>query len=117
MFLYRWSYIAWTTPVSLEFFHHLDEVLKARFFPAVTGNPVYGPLERELLSLPAHLGGLGIIIPSTHFSSSFPTSQRITAPLVDQLLKQCLSCSLDVYQQMYQCNCNVRTAHSNALDA
>ena len=106
-----------TTPGSLESFQLLDDVLSTCFLPAVTGKPAFGPLERELLSLPAHLGGLGIIIPTTHFLSSFPTSQRITAPLVDQLLKQCLTCSLDVYLRMYQFKREARAARHDALCA
>ena len=74
MFLHHWSYLARTTPGSLESFQLLDDVLSTCFLPAVTGKPAFGPLERELLSLPAHLGGLGIIIPTTHFLSLFPTS-------------------------------------------
>jgi len=52
-----------------ELFLPLDEVLNLRFLPAFTGKPAFGSIERELLSLPARLGGLGVIIPSVHFSS------------------------------------------------
>ena len=87
------------------------------FLPAATGNPAFGPLERELLSLLARLGGLGIIVPSTLFSSSFSTSQNITTPLVDQLLKQCSSCSLDIYDHMFQCKRDARSSRHDALNA
>ena len=69
VYLHRWSYISRTTPQLSESFQHLDEVLGVCLLPAITGKPAFGPLERELLSLPARLGGLGIIVPSTHFSS------------------------------------------------
>jgi len=78
--LHRWFYIAWTTPGFLEFFHQLDEVSSARFLPVVAGKPAFDPLEREKLSLPACLGGLGIIIPSTHFSSYSLLPSRLKLP-------------------------------------
>ena len=58
VFLHRWSYIAHTSPWSSASFQSLDDVLSTCFLPAVTGKPAFGPLERELLSLPTCLGGL-----------------------------------------------------------
>ena len=55
--------------------------------PAFTSKPAFHPLERELLSLPTRLSGLGIVVPCTNFSSLFSTSQNISSPLVEQLLK------------------------------
>ena len=98
VFQHRWSYIARTVPSVSELFVPLDNVLSLRFLPAMTGQPAFGPIERELLLLPACLGGLGVIIPTVHFSSSFLSSVRVTAPLVDQLLVKSSYCSLDVYQ-------------------
>jgi len=45
----------------------------------------FSSIERELLSL---LGGLGVVVPSVHFFSSFLSSSRVTAPLVDHLLRK-----------------------------
>ena len=80
VFLHCWSYIAWTTPWSSESFQHLDEVLSVCLLPAITGKPAFGPLERELLSLPARLGGLGIIVPSTHFPLPFLPPGKVLTP-------------------------------------
>ena len=117
MFLHRWSYIARTVPFTPELFHPLDDVLSLRFLPAMTSRPTFGSIEQELLSLPARLGGLGVIIPTVHFSSSFLSSSRVAAPLVDHLLRKCTSCSLDVYQQMYQCKLDLRVSRRNDLSA
>ena len=83
----------------------------------MTGQPAFGSIERELLSLPAYLGGLSVIIPTVHFSSSFLSSSHVAAPLVDHLLRKCTSCSLDVYQQMYQCKLDLRVSCQNDLCA
>jgi len=58
VFLHRWSYIPHTVPMTSELFLPLDEVLSLRFLPALTSRPAFGSIERELLSLPACLGGL-----------------------------------------------------------
>ena len=102
MFLHRWSYVARTIPWSPELFHPLDDVVSLRFLPAVTGRQAFGSVERELLSLPARLGGLGIVVPSIHLSSFYALSQQIAAPLIDQLLQQSPSCPLTIYEGMYQ---------------
>jgi len=80
-----------------------NEVLSLHFLLAVTGQPAFGSTKCELLSLPAHHGGLGVIdiIPIAYFSSSFLTSSCVAAPLVGHLLRQRITCSLDVYQLSY----------------
>jgi len=117
VFLHRWSYIAWTVPMTSEFFYPLDDVLSLRFLPAMTSQLPFSSIECELLSLPACLGGLGVIVPSVHFSSSFLSSSRVTAPLVDHLLRKDSSCSLDVYQQMYRCKLDLRVSRRSDLSA
>ena len=94
VFLHCWSYVTQTIPWSPELFHPLDDVVSLRFSPAVTGWQAFGSVECELLSLPVHLGGLGIIVPSIHFSSFYSLSQQIAGPLIDQLLQQSPSCPL-----------------------
>ena len=82
VFLHCWSYIARMVPMATELFHPLDDVLSLRFLPVMTGQP---PTEQELLSLPARLSGLGVIVPTVHFSSPVSSSSHITAP-IDSLL-------------------------------
>jgi len=117
VFLHRWLYLARTVPMSDDLYCPLDEVLSLRFLPALTGQPAFGPTEREILSLPARLGGLGVIVPSIHFSSSFSASSHVAVPLIDHLLRQCFSCSLDVYQQMFQCKRELRISRRSDLSA
>ena len=50
-------------------------------------------------------------------SSTFSISQHVAAPLVDKLLQQCHSCSLDVYHQMYQGKREIRTSRRSDLSA
>jgi len=71
VFLHHWLYIAQTVPMSPELFHPLNEVLSLCFLPTVTGQPAFGSIEHELFSLPAGHGGLGVVISTAYFSSSF----------------------------------------------
>ena len=72
--------------------------------------------ERELLSLPARLGELGVFVPIVHFSSLFSSSSHITAPLIDHLLRGCTSCSLDIYKQMFQCKHELKASRQVCCD-
>jgi len=85
VFLHHWLYISRTALMISELFHPLDDVLILRFLPAMTSQLPFSSIEHKLLSMP---GGLGVIVPSIHFSSSFLSLSRVTAPLVDYLLRK-----------------------------
>ncbi len=61
----------------------MGEAIHHVFLPALTGQPTFNLKVREVLSLPVHLGGLGISIPSKSASSEFSTSEKVTASLSD----------------------------------
>ena len=88
--------------------------VKSVLLPAVTGQQAFSLVECELLSLPAYLGGLGVV-PSIHFSSFYSLSQQITAPFIDQLLQQSSSCPLTIHEGMYQSKCEAETSSCNDL--
>ena len=54
-----------------------------KLIPAITGQ-VCSDLERDLLSLPTRLGGLGLTNPVTKSAFEFESSMQITAPLAVQ---------------------------------
>ena len=58
------------------------------FLPTLTGKCVFGDLERQLLSLPSRLGGLGIINPCVSSVAQFDSSQKVTGLLVSLLIEQ-----------------------------
>ena len=43
----------------------LEEVIRYKFLPAITGQSALSDVERDLLALPSHPGGLGVINPVT----------------------------------------------------
>jgi len=78
MVLYRLDY-------SNQSYQLFDDVLSNCFLPA--DKPAFGSLERELLSLPARRGGLGIIIPSTYFPLPFPLPSTLQPLLLTSCWK------------------------------
>ena len=74
----RWSYLTRTIPDIQDLLLPLEKEIHQTFIPAITGMPPCSELERDLLSLPARLGGMGQIQPlspkmlSSHLSASLP---------------------------------------------
>ena len=56
--------------------------------PALKGQPPPGEHTRELLALPARLGGLGLTNPAASVKDQRTASQQISAPLVDGIINQ-----------------------------
>ena len=65
----KWTYLMRTTPGISDHMAPLEEVLRHKFIPAITGRKTVTDEERQLLALPCRNGGLGIIDP-THQCSS-----------------------------------------------
>ena len=66
----------------------LEELLRTKFIPSLTGRAAPSDLEREQLALPARLGGLGLLNPSHLSTTEYSASMKITQPLVDHIIKQ-----------------------------
>ena len=66
----------------------LEKVIRSCFIPALTGQPPPGEHTREMLALPAHLGGSGLVNPTASANEQRAASQQISAPLVDRIYNQ-----------------------------
>ena len=58
----------------------MEDVIHNLFLPAITGQNAFSDDDRDLMALPARLGGLGIIDPSCQAASQFRTGEEVTAP-------------------------------------
>ena len=63
----------------------LEDVIRSKLIPNLTGQSAPSNTERELFSLPARLGGMGLINPSTLSQSEFHSSSLISQPLVSNI--------------------------------
>ena len=84
----RWIHLMRTVPGIDNLFQPLDDEIRHRFLPALTGREAPSDAERELIALPARHGGLGIPIPTRIASWQFTRSVEITAPLVGLIAQQ-----------------------------
>ena len=59
----RWMYLMRTVPGISQLFAPLEACIRSKFLPALLVNYQFNDLDRELCSLPAKHGGLGIFNP------------------------------------------------------
>ena len=78
----RWLYLARTVPNIGDLLQPLEDTLRQRFIPALTGRPAPSDTERELLALPARIGGLGIANPAATAEREHQASMQLSSPLV-----------------------------------
>ena len=81
-------FLSRTLPGIGELFSPLEQTIRAYLLPALSGKCAFSDAERQLISLPSCLGGLGIIDPCVSSAFQFDASQRVTGPLVSLLLEQ-----------------------------
>jgi len=56
----KWSFLSRTTPQVNNLFETLENIIRTKFIPSLTGQPPPSDSDRSLYTLPARLGGLGI---------------------------------------------------------
>ena len=74
----RWVYVARTIPNIGHLLQPLEELLRTKYIPTLTGRAAPSDLERELLALPARLGGLGLLNPSHLSTTEYSASMKVT---------------------------------------
>ena len=79
----KWSYISRTIPDISNHLRSLEDTIRSDFIPSITGRPPPNDSVRNLLALPARLGGLGILDPSLCLDDEFNASTKVTAPLIN----------------------------------
>ena len=88
----KWNYLLrvtdWEENQSKDVLESLENAINTRFIPALTGQPPPGEHMREMLALPARLGGLGLTNPAASAKEQRAVSKRISAPLVDRVVNQ-----------------------------
>ena len=86
-----WKYLMRTVPNITGLLQPLEDVIRHWFLPSLTGRINFSDNQRELLALPARLGGLGIINPTSCSQHQFNSSSMMSDPLVS-LIQQKANC-------------------------
>ena len=86
----KWTCVMSVIPDFKELLKPLGEVIRFKVFPALPGQTPLSNTKRNLLVMPAHLGGLGITNPAKCTNAVFHhgSSKRISAPLASLILQQ-----------------------------
>jgi hypothetical protein len=83
----QWTFLCRSMPGSAALFQPLEDVIRTVFIPALLRRDV-NDLERDLLSLPARMGGMGISKPTEDCLISHTNSVYVSAPLVRLVQRQ-----------------------------
>ena len=83
----KWNFLQRTVPNCASLFQPLEDLMKTEFLPQLTGRALTD-LERDLLSLPAREGGLGLSNPVETATTSFQDSHQITHELTLKIKAQ-----------------------------
>ncbi len=77
----------------------IEEIIKTNLLPSLTGRLPLNNIERNLLGLPARLGGIGLLNPSTcnHY---FDDPRKITEPLQEAILSPSQSYPTETISQL-----------------
>ena len=83
----RWSYLLRTTTNIAALLQPIEDILRQKLIPAITGKQHINDEERKLLALPPRLGGLGIDILTQSADRLYKNSRAITDLLTRSILE------------------------------
>ena len=87
-FVHKFRFICRVCPDTKHLLQSLEESIRSRFIPAITGRDPLNNLIRDLLALPTHLGGMGLVSPTTLASAEYNASLCVAEPLKNAILEQ-----------------------------
>ena len=85
--LHGWTFLQRTVEGISAYFQPLEDAIREKLIPALIGKHV-SDVERQIISLPYRLGGLGIQNPVETADQEYATSQEITQDLTQLIIAQ-----------------------------
>ena len=82
----KWIYLSRTMWGIGQLLQPLENMIRTKLLPALSGRPPPNEVERELFSLPARLGGIAISNPSNTVGLEFNSSIQVTKALKEAIL-------------------------------
>ncbi len=104
----RWTFLARTTPNFGNLLQPLEEAIRYKFLPALTGKAALSDDVRDLLALPVRLGGLGVIDPTCLSDFHHTSSKNISAPLVSLIQAQSTAYPTNCIESQKKSKCSAR---------
>ena len=84
----KWVYLSRTLQGISSSFLPIKGTIRIKLIPSLTGRPPPNDCERNLLALPARLGGIALANPTQASDTEFLASQRVTESLQQAVLQQ-----------------------------
>ena len=81
-----WNYLTRSTKDISHLLQPLEDIIRTKFIPALTGRPAPNDDLRALLALPCRLGGLGLVNPTSTADQEYSASRKVTSPVVNAIL-------------------------------
>lgn len=78
----KWLHLSRTVPGISPLLQPLEDKIRQKFIPSITGQPAPNDTVRALLALPGRLGGLSLCNPAAQSDYEFEASTRLTTPLI-----------------------------------
>ena len=82
---WKWTYLSRTTDGLEQHLQPIEDILRKGLLQSISGRSV-SDVERDLVGLPARLGGLGLTNPASNASTAFQAALAITEPIVQHIL-------------------------------
>ena len=105
----KWTYLAKTIPDIGDLLKPVENAIRQRFLPSLTGQNAFNNADRDLMALPVRFGGLGIIDPCRQSTANNNASEKITAPLVALILQQSHTYSSETKAEQLRARKDTRT--------
>ena len=83
----HWSFLLRSNEGIAHLLQPVEDAIRRQLLPAITGRDAISDHERDLLALPARLGGIGVKNPTTQ-TDEYNLSQRLSAPLTALIVQQ-----------------------------
>ena len=87
-FTSKWFYLTRTMPDIGAYLLPLGVIIRTKLIPAFTCRPPPNDIERNLLALPARLGGIALVSPTQAIDTEFLFSIKITEALKEAIVQQ-----------------------------
>ena len=101
-FTNKWSYYFRSTPGIDAFIGPLEECLRNKLLPTLTGQSSISDSMRSLLSLPPRLGGMGIVNLHHEASAQYSSSLFINSPLFSSIIRNTPVSIMDLLEEVSQ---------------
>ena len=112
----KWSYLSRACHITKDQFCPLEERIRRSLIPAISGRAVNDD-ERDLLGLPARMGGLGLANPASEAEFAYATARQVTKPLVESILGQNERPMAEIFSDQHSATIEARRAKAVRLES